>query len=470
MKNLSLRTKIIISFTSLIFLFAFVAVLYGNDTLSKILESELNEKGISLGKSLATDSEPLLVVDDAFSIHELFSNIFKSDADIRYIFIEAPQDIIRYHTFEKGIPLGLRQINNIGTSFKQNLRVIYTNEGRILDIATPIARDKESVLRLGLSYARHESMLKQYVYFIIVLAGIVTIFALLISNRLARLLTSPIGALTRVTNAVAQGDLSLKAPQGGDEIGRLGTNFNIMTEKLSSSRDELLQTNKELTVLNENRAHLLKQVINAQEEERKRIARELHDDVGQVLSRIAVVSADIEEKGPEFTTLSKRISGIKEDATYALRSLRETILNLRPMILDDLGLIPAIRWYARERLEKSGVRFHLEAEGLKERLDPQIEIVLFRVMQEAINNIGKYAHPKEASISLVLNDGFIRTEIRDDGIGFDMEEQISNSENTAGFGISGMRERLNLIGGTLKISSKQGHGTAICLEIPYMKG
>lgn len=466
MVNLSLRTKIVLSLTGLILLFGFGAAFYGSAAFSRILDSELREKGASLAEGLAVQSEPLLLIDDTFSIHELFNSSLKSDADLRYIFIVSPSGAIRYQTLEKGMPVGLRQANAVDSGLEQSLSVLDTNEGKVLDVASPIRGGKDGTLRLGLSYARQGLVIKYYVYVILLLVGIATVLAFIISHYLARFLTRPIAALSKVTRSVAQGDLSLKAHQGRDEIGRLGTDFNIMTEKLSASRDELLTKNRELTVLNEIRSHLLKQVIKAQEEERKRIARELHDDVGQVLSRIAVVSENIENRGYEHTNPLEKISGIKKDANYALQSLRETILDLRPAVLDDLGLLPAIRWYARERLEKSGVRFHLEAKGIKDRLNPQIEVILFRVMQEAINNIAKYARAKEASIAMELNNGQLIVEIQDNGSGFNVEK-VLNSATLTNLGILGMRERLTLIDGVLKIHSEEGKGTTIHLEIPY---
>lgn len=467
MINLSLRIKIILSLTGLIVLFGFGAAYYGRHALSRILGSELNEKGASMGKSLAIQSDPFLLIEDTFSIYELFQSTIMSDSDVRYIFIELPSGVIRYHTFEKGIPVGLWQANRVDSNLEQSLRVINTNEGKVLDIATPIQEGKYGTLRLGLSYNRHEYIITRYIYFLLLLVGLATLVALLISHFLARLLTKPIAALSKVTNAVAQGNLSLKVPRRGDEIGRLGTDFNIMTEKLSAYRDELLQRNKELTVLNELRSYLLKQVIDAQEEERKRIARELHDDIGQVLSEIAVVLKDIEDERHESANLMKRVSKVKGETTFALQSLRETILNLRPAVLDDLGLLPALRWYARERLEKSGVRFNLEVKGIKQRLNPQIEITLFRVMQEAMNNIAKYAKAKEASLSLELNNGQLIAEIRDDGIGFNVEEVLCSS-NMKSLGLLGMKERLTLVNGIFRVSSRLDRGTTIHLEIPYM--
>ena len=467
--SLSLRTKILLSFSGLILLFGFGAAYYGRNALSRILENELNEKGSSLGKSLAVQSETLLVTDDAYSLYELFSSTLTSDSDVRYIFIESPSEVVRYHTFEKGIPMSLRQANEIDSNSQQSLRIISTNEGNVLDVATPMEKGKDGTLRLGLTFTRMQSLVTRYIYFLLLVLVLPTILALHICDFLARLINRPIAALSRVTNAVARGDLSLKVPEGRDEIGRFGTDFNIMTEKLSASRNELLQRNRELTILNGLHSDLLKKAITAQEEERKRIARELHDDIGQVLSEISVVLRDIEEEGHESVNLMQRVSKVKGETTFALQSLRETILNLRPTVLDDLGLIPALRWFAREKLEKLGLRFYFELKGVKRRLNPQIEITLFRVMQEAMNNIAKYAKAKVVSLRLELNNGRLIAEIRDDGIGFNVDEVLSSNDMKS-LGLLGMKERLSLINGTLEVSSKQDQGTAIHIEIPDMKG
>lgn len=465
MTGLSLRTKILLSLAGLILLFGFGAAFYGRQALSTILGDELREKGAKMGKNLALQTEPYLLTDDTFSLYELFNSTLSSDPDVRYIFIELPSGALSYHTFDKGMPAGLKEANKPDSDANQSLLILSSSEGRMLDIATPVFEGKEGTLRLGLSFARHEALVKQYIYYLFLLLGTAAIIALLISHFLARLLTRPIASMNKVTNAVAQGDLSLKVPQGKDEIGRLGTNFNIMTGKLSLYRDELLQRNRELTTLNEQRSQLLKQVIKAQEEERKRVARELHDDIGPVLSQIAVVLRDIEEQGNEPANLADRVSRAKKESDHALQSLRETILNLRPAVIDDLGLIPALRWYARERLEKPGVKFSLEVKGIRDRFNPQIEIVLFRVIQEAINNIAKYAGAKEASVSLELKNGNLIGEIRDNGTGFNVGEFLSSNKMT-GLGLLGMKERLALVNGTFKVSSKIKEGTTVRLEIP----
>lgn len=236
------------------------------------------------------------------------------------------------------------------------------------------------------------------------------------------------------------------------------------------------------------RGELFKKALAAQEDERKRIARELHDEISQSLTALLYEAED----GLDMTshpTNRERLQSIYDLAQQSLNNIHKLIFDLRPSMLDQLGLIPALRWLAKTRLAPRGTNVTVEAGSGDEsmtgqmdahRLSPEVEITLYRVVQEAINNIARHAAAHNVEIRLDLADNVATVSVRDDGIGFDLTElsaAIKDFErkdalppDTArGLGIIGMQERVELLGGELDIVAAPGHGTQIHIRVPLQE-
>ncbi|MFZ5911884.1 MAG: GAF domain-containing protein [Chloroflexota bacterium] len=233
------------------------------------------------------------------------------------------------------------------------------------------------------------------------------------------------------------------------------------------------------------RRKLFKKSLAAQEDERKRIARELHDEVSQSLTALLYEAEDeLELKHPP--AIKKRLQSICDLSRHTLDNVHELIFDLRPSILDQLGLIPAVRWMAETRLEPKGIRVsvitsvdsdYFDSEPYQ-RLSPEIETTLYRVLQEAINNIARHSAARNVEINLDIEDDIAIISITDDGIGFDLTElnvetiksidskDLQSSDNTRGLGLLGMQERVELLGGDLEINSVPGNGTQVYIHIP----
>jgi len=268
------------------------------------------------------------------------------------------------------------------------------------------------------------------------LAGIAAVFAWGVARSVKR----PLAALDDAAARIAAGDLTQPLPPlGHDEIGRLGRSFEAMRQALAKD---------------ETRKLVLRRVITAQEEERKRIARELHDETCQTITALKM---QLDAAGMEDAQAM---------AARSLDELRRIIYDLRPSILDDLGLLPAIRWMAQRNLAPQGVQARCEFEEPQAKLPFEVEIAVFRAVQEAINNVVRHARAETVLIEVAVNRGVLEVDIEDDGQGFDVAAVGGPSPSGRGLGLLGMHERMELIGGTSKVTSSPGNGTRVSLRVP----
>jgi signal transduction histidine kinase len=215
---------------------------------------------------------------------------------------------------------------------------------------------------------------------------------------------------------------------------------------------------------------LLQGVIQAQENERRRVARELHDDIGQAMTALVLVLGVIQDALP---AQAERERLILEDATglaeNVMSGLRRVISDLRPPVLDDLGLVPALRRLGRDLQERVGVSVVVETDDNQGRLPPEVEITLFRVAQEALANIGKHAQARQARISLSLDPKQVTLRITDDGRGFPpatSPDREDAQREQGHFGLLGMQERVALLNGVLRVESAPQRGTTVWVELP----
>jgi signal transduction histidine kinase len=207
--------------------------------------------------------------------------------------------------------------------------------------------------------------------------------------------------------------------------------------------------------------------INAQEEERVRIARSLHDDTAQSISMLIIHLERLGNLLPAGAPdVTRYIADSQSVATKLLENLRKIIWDLRPSILDDLGLFSAIRWFARTNLEKAGVKVDFHASSEITRLPPHLETMLFRIAQEAISNILRHAHAGKVGIRLWTAEEQVWLEIKDDGQGFDIEKTTERAVDQKQLGLLGIQERASLVHGGVKIVSSPESGTRLQVHIP----
>lgn len=313
------------------------------------------------------------------------------------------------------------------------------------------------------------------------LGPVVMAFGLLFAYGAAQSVLRPVRILTRASERIASGTLTEVIPDlGRDELGRLGRSLDRMRAALKASIDTVEDANaslerrvedrtrdlkalsKQLADREEARARLLRQVITAQEDERKRLARELHDETCQTISALAMRLGSLTQRDG---TPAPELLEARALAVRALDELHRLIYDLRPSVLDDLGLWSAIRWYAERQLSARGVAVRCEFADVDRRLPPLYETALFRVSQEAISNIAKHADAEQVLIQGQIRGDVLTIEIEDDGKGFDPAVSRAPSPDGHGWGLLGITERVDALGGHVEIDSAPDQGVRLVVTV-----
>lgn len=211
----------------------------------------------------------------------------------------------------------------------------------------------------------------------------------------------------------------------------------------------------------------MSQIFKAQEDERQRIANELHDDITQMLMVVAHDIRNLASIKEISSQLKARINKVREEIIEISSNVRRLSLDMRPSILDDIGLVPAIEWLANRLSKNSNINCKIEVSGNEQRLAPDDELNIFRIVQEALNNIRRHSEAHNVSINIAFNSTGLEITLHDDGKGFSFESNTAGLAAKGKLGLIGMQQRAEFIKGTLTIDSYSKQGTIISLVKPY---
>jgi signal transduction histidine kinase len=274
------------------------------------------------------------------------------------------------------------------------------------------------------------------------------------------LILRPVKALVRSSARLALGELSVRTGvlHTRDELGQLTLAFDQMAQALEQREMEHRRATQKLQVL----SHRL---VEVQETERRQIARELHDEIGQSLT-VAEMNLQAALRSPGTAAKERRLEESILAVEHVLEQVHDLSLNLRPSILDDLGLEPALRWYTHRQAALTGLQAEFKAASLENRLDLVIETECFRVAQEALTNVVRHAQARAVTVDLSRRNGHLHLRVLDDGVGFDVAALRSEAVQGASLGLLSMEERTSLAGGGLEFNSAPGKGTEVHAWFP----
>lgn len=252
---------------------------------------------------------------------------------------------------------------------------------------------------------------------------------------------------------------------GADDVSLLNSIGDYLGTKIEQAR-----LYERLAKAGERYQALLQHALTAQEEERKRIARELHDETSQALTSLTLslqaIIGTAEMKGIEDEELMDMLRKTQSQAVYAGSEIVKLMKELRPTLLDELGMSAAIHRYAKDTLRAQGIDVAAEFSGTDQRLPMEVEVTLFRIAQGAIGNILEHSEAQKASINVECTDTECRMRIEDDGRGFDVSKLTEVESTGRGAGVFTMKERVKLVGGKCHIESQPGRGTRVVVNVP----
>ena len=451
--SMSLREKMVISIAGLILVLGTVGTLYARITLSNTSSQELDRRALAIAHELESYAADLLLTNDIFGLYRRVSDLAASNSDVRYVVVVDAAGEVQAKTFAAALPAGLREANAVSPGERFSLATLETNEGEVRDVAYPIQSGRQGVIRLGLTREPVQSQVDSMTRNLLALTGLALVSGLCVSYILATVLTRPLSWLAEGARAVGRGESpSMAELYGHPEVGEVALAFDAMTKQLHEKEEE--------------RSQLLARVLTAQEDERKRIARELHDEAGQALTSMLLGLTRIEGAVSE-PAVRAQAAELKATANSALDLMRDLARDLRPSTLDDLGLAAALGRYVSDYGVKHNLETDFQAASFGgTRLPPHIETALYRIAQEALTNVSRHAAASSVSVVLERQNGTAILVVEDDGVGFDLEQVSALTSPAPRLGLLGMEERAALAGAHLTIESRPGKGTAIFVQVP----
>jgi signal transduction histidine kinase len=634
--SVSIRFKIMGITLGLVTLLGAGMILYVRMTMSRVLTNELEQRGVSIARDIASRSADPIMSNNQFALYLLSEDVVNRDQGVQYALIFNEEGNIIAHSFDEDVPIGLQGKNILPEGQASNIVILDTEFGTVRDVAVYISPYQDAFVRVGMS----EQHLSQVLSTITRELFVITLFVLIIgfasSLLLTRVITQPLLELIEATQALGKGNLTHKVNSWlEDEVGKLGHSFNIMTDTLALSKEEteaynqrLVLRNQELATLNaiiktvgsshslreimensldlvlsavgcsvgwicmlekdgscwsfvsregiscskegeqertcfhscvchkvkqtgelvlvdsleagcplllresdegnavsghvsmpltaksqivgqlsiachkqrglkktdlallsavgpqlgvaiENarlweevhrkeklRQELLKKLVTVQEEERQRISRELHDELGQLLTSI-LIGLKVMESNKKPQNLPKIIGELKNTVSQTLETTRDLAFELRPSVLDDMGLVPALANYVRSCSNRLGLDIDFASIGMDgQRMHPQIETTLYRIVQESITNVARHSEASRASVLLERRGNSVIAIVEDNGKGFNIQETRHAENDRPHLGIYGIEERAAQVGGRITIESVPSIGTTVFVEVP----
>lgn len=451
--GVSLFLKVMGIALSLIALFGTGTILETRALMKDSIKQETDEKGRLLARYIESSLVDRLVTGDLVAVSGSLREVARIFPDVAYLFILSPQNRVLVNTLSFPLSRELLAANVVGANGVLSEQLIETEEGIINDIAVPLMEGRLGTLRIGISQSQIRRTVNAMTIRLLVSALLVAFLGAGISYLLAFILIKPILNLINGVELVEKGDFNIRIkPWFDDEIGRLTAAFNNMAGVLG--REKKLKT------------ELVRKLLTSQEEERQRISRELHDKTSQSLTSIKIGLKVMELQALPREALVK-FEEFRGLLNSSLDEIHNLAVELRPPALGDLGL-PRIIEELGENFKRTfgiEVRCSIDKYFRDNRLKPEIEIGLYRIIQEAFSNIEKHSGASVVQVGFSKAAGEILVTIKDNGRGFDAGPTLVKPGRRP-LGLFGMKERAEILGGKFGISSRQGAGAEVNVSLP----
>ena len=449
MRALSFRARLAATMGALILVIAAAIWSYLPQKIEDEAIALVAHKAETLAQLTAFTIHPSIYFQDRAALEEALSAT-RQDKDVSYVIVDdaAGNRLSAFHP-ERSTAAALARRDSGGA---------ISRGGTQYEVMTPIRDGQQEIARLyiGMSLARLKREIMQTRVAIGALTAVILAAGLIAVFLISDLTTRPLRELATAAQRIASGDLEQRVPAGrGDEIGQLADAFNDMAAKIAERDASLRHSHDQLRLLS-------RRLLSVQEEERVRIAREVHDELGQALTAMKI---DLQHLGNQHTALAEPLTAIGKTIDQIVDLVRRIATDLRPAILDDLGVTAALEQQLRRLRETTGIKTTLTV-AEEPQLDMLTGATLYRIAQEGLANVVRHAQASAVEVSLALRDAAAVLEITDNGRGMS-QDQIADARS---LGLIGMRERAELLGGSVIINSRPGEGTTLRVTLPLEQG
>ncbi len=451
-ERLKIASKLSVMVSCVILIFALLSGFILWSSLSDVMQQELKERGLSSAREIAQLSSGPIQAENLFSLDELVHTTKKNNKFIFYIFIVDKDNRVMADTFENGMPCGLLALHAPKGADKGPSFLSFTSDrGNIEDILYPIEDGALGYVRLGISEAVLEALLTKNflkLFFSTIFVGLI---GAAFVYKLTNVLTRPLKKLLGQAELISSGHLPQKPLRvsSDDEIGRLMAAMNTLAENLQKSEQQ--------------RKLLLKNLLNAQEDERKKISLELHDESGQALTALLLSLRMLANAAKDEENRSY-ILEVRDEAANILERLRRLAVELRPPALDELGIEAAIKNLIGQyqKYHELNVEFSC---ALSVPPSDLMNLAIYRIVQECLTNIVKHAHANCSFIGLTQSHNALTLTIKDNGIGI-TAAAIKKAQQNNHIGLYGIQERVRVLGGSMHLGSEDGWNTVYKITFP----
>ena len=462
----SLYAKVNLIIVGTLLLSIFILIMMMRDVTHDLTENQLKLRGYEVGNYIAAMSINDILQENHYVMLERINKTKEKNQDVRYIVIANYTGQIIAHTFPNGLPEGLPDIIGGTNTETYTVNKFNSNEGVIYDAVIPVENGNVGFVRVGLTSGKMQQILNYTITEFSLMAVILCLIAVILASWQVSVIIRPIRTLSQAAEEIKNNNYAVQTEcKTEDEIGKLSRTFDEMAATLKQKEDENNELLTALQIKECNRTVLISKLFTAQEDERKRISRELHDGAGQsitsLLAYLKILSTEV--KGDRQLTL---INSARDVIIGVLSELRQMAVDLRPPVLDDLGLVAAMEKYLNS-LTMHNIKINFTASDSQIELPDSVVLVLYRILQEAITNIIRHANATEVKVSLAGNGGQVELVIADNGCGFP-NASLEHARRQNRLGLYGIQERVELLNGIFDIQSTVGLGTKITITIPTM--
>lgn len=466
LREQTLSTKINTLILGTLLTLSTIMVILMHGITSDIMERQVELRGYEIANYIAASGTNDILQENDYALFDLIKKVKDNNEDVRYILIIDYSGKIIGSTFEQGLPKGLPPYIPTDHIIKQQIMKYNSSEGTIYEVVVPLENGNVGSIRVGMSNKIMYNLLA-----VTLTEFSLTIFALaftavILTGWLTSIIIRPIIDLAKAAEEIKNNNYDVQTDYDtNDEVGDLAKTFNEMALSLDQKEKENNKLLEALRIKEMNRTVLLNKIFTAQEDERKRISRELHDGAGQSITSLLAYLRILLAKTPDPSQQSL-ILAARDVIVNVLGELKQLAVDLRPPAIDDLGLISAMEKYIHGlTVAHNYIYFNVSLPKDDFEFPDTITSALYRILQESTTNIIRHAKATNIDIILTKNTTEVKLIVKDNGRGFS-KSTLEKAQKNNHLGVYGMKERIELLKGEFNIKSKVGIGTTITIIIP----